>query len=514
MNLLFELQTLAVQLVFKRSGEIDIPKDKSTQLSVYLDQLAGDDERTEELHLFTGSKADRLTPAWPPPRPRADYDVMYILPSIFDVNLFREEGLYIDCEDNPPGHVVVRVGSGKLDEIEDCLTTSNGKRYLSAECLRQKSLSRAKERFSDICVDKKYWSVVKEYFKGPAYCMETINGQSTDTLHAVVCKKPFDEMTLFVTRNEFSNFSKHIPFERICKQRGLLVPKAHIYCDRDKTEIQFRKSFSTQEMLLLRSLPAWARQAAVTFKYIVKEATDDISSEHFVEQIDTERMMRSYHMKTVIMWTLEQMTDGDWEAASAVRLLKNMIERLLEYLDKGRLPHYWVPDCDLFEGMSDAYIGAVNERVRDMKSGLAAAVLRFKSSAQYMPRDKYISMFEIEKTMLWHGHREQVLAASIISTIWGMLERVQHISEAPYLLDAITDMFVQEINIHEEHGQTLTFLETLKFLKVMVMLTIKSPGRFSQRCWEGMFRRPCQYYSQSRSFQILTFFVKSTCWAR
>ena len=90
-------------------------------------------QRKEAVHFKTGSRADGLVPVDINPTMSPDYDAMWILPSIFDVNIGHKKGFYLQCERDVPTHVTVRA----VPQIPDhgCLTTVRANRYLNAESL-------------------------------------------------------------------------------------------------------------------------------------------------------------------------------------------------------------------------------------------------------------------------------------------------------------------------------------------------------------------------------------------
>ena len=64
---------------------------------------------------------------------------MVILPSLHTVNTTNQEALFLVCEEKAPAYVTVRAGPGLANELDDCITTYCGKRYISAECIQEMS---------------------------------------------------------------------------------------------------------------------------------------------------------------------------------------------------------------------------------------------------------------------------------------------------------------------------------------------------------------------------------------
>ena len=185
-------------------------------------------QRKEAVHFKTGSRADGLVPVDINPTMSPDYDAMWILPSIFDVNIGHKKGFYLQCERDVPTHVTVRA----VPQIPDhgCLTTVRANRYLNAESLLKSAGTLSEILFSNDA---------KKHIHGPVCCVE-YDGKSYDLLCAVACRTPFEDIRWFAERRKSESWMKHIPHERICKQRGILVPKPYINCDDYKKKILFR----------------------------------------------------------------------------------------------------------------------------------------------------------------------------------------------------------------------------------------------------------------------------------
>ena len=177
-------------------------------------------------------------------------------------------------------------------------------------------------------------------------------------------------MYAFVKRCRSKYWMNYVPFEHICKQRGILVPKPYVDCASDKRKIIFRKSFSLNEILLFQHTPQWAKKAARVFKYVIKDVIAGCSP--------TEHPLSTYHTKTVTMWALEKMPDSEWEIESPAKLLKRLLRMLLTYMDgePPSLPNYWVPECNLLDGLTEAHMQEVSEGVRNVQSRLVSAIRR------------------------------------------------------------------------------------------------------------------------------------------
>ena len=123
----------------------------------------------------------------------------------------------------------------------------------------------------------------------------------------------------------------------------LLVLTGHKLSHPDQIPLQARFSWSVSEMVLIMELPDNIKQIYIAVKYAFK---------HFMKvfrgtegAVDGRSTVGSYYLKTVFLRLLERRPPT--MIRSQLDLLFGLLNDLDGYLDAGKLPHYFLPECDL-----------------------------------------------------------------------------------------------------------------------------------------------------------------------
>ena len=168
--------------------------------------------------------------------------------------------------------------------------------------------------------------------------------KDTDMVPTLVCSGPHPNMINFFTRHR----SVHWPFwgtlNSLYQMPALLVlvgPKGyddpHLYC---------RFSFSHMELLLFNDMPCCVKRAHIMFKYtflaLLRKGRDYVGC---VEPSSGRSKVGSFHLKTVLLYSLEKNPPAD--AMEPFEYMLTLFDRLRIFLKQGRLPHYFLPECDL-----------------------------------------------------------------------------------------------------------------------------------------------------------------------
>ena len=140
-------------------------------------------------------------------------------------------------------------------------------------------------------------------------------------------------------------------------------------------ELEWRYSFSTQELRLSHDMPEWVRTgyraAKYTFKSVCKKnlSTSRDNGSRFSDTrhsamrllgialgfvyttrtTDGRKHVSSYHLKTVLLWCLEQ--ESTWQEECPFLLMLILLKTLDHHLVTGILPHYFNPDCNLLQSI-------------------------------------------------------------------------------------------------------------------------------------------------------------------
>ena len=263
----------------------------------------------------------------------------------------RNVNLVCRTDGCPAGYARIEVVNP--ESLVDYITTQLRRRtHLSHKKHQNKKQSKTKTKSIEArrCVvrsqlDPKLWLHCDNFFimiedgprTGPSYTM-----CDDDFVPTLVCSGPHPDLKDLFTRHR----NPHWPLRGTLKhlrqlpallvfvgQKGSLDP--HLSC---------RFSFSHVELLLFRDLPNRVKRAHVMFKYSFRTLLRTLRGS--AEPTEGRSKVSSYHLKTVLLHVLEE--DPTSQEREAFELMLILYHRLHTFLQQGRLPHYFLPECDLF----------------------------------------------------------------------------------------------------------------------------------------------------------------------
>ena len=135
--------------------------------------------------------------------------------------------------------------------------------------------------------------------------------------------------------------------------------------------LQARMSWSHLEYKLIKELPESVRQACIACKYVVKRFLKAHRGQK--ESGDGRSQIGSYHIKSVFLHSLEKRPPS--LITSPFRLFVNLFHELDQYLEVGKLPHYFLPSCDLLETVDNAERHLARRVIKEILSDPLNALL-------------------------------------------------------------------------------------------------------------------------------------------
>ena len=120
-------------------------------------------------------------------------------------------------------------------------------------------------------------------------------------------------------------------------------------------ELDWRYSFSPQELRLSRDMPEWVksgyRAAKYTFKAVYKRKLSSLHGNGEATN-DGRKHVSSFHLKTVLLWSLEH--EFTWQETCSFRVMLVLLRNLDHHLETGRMSHYFNHNCNLLQNISRA----------------------------------------------------------------------------------------------------------------------------------------------------------------
>ena len=111
----------------------------------------------------------------------------------------------------------------------------------------------------------------------------------------------------------------------------------------DKRHQEARVSWSPGELILISKLPSIIKQGYIACKSTLKSILKVLRNED--EADDGRSHVGSFHLKTTFLYFLEKTPPSNIK--SPFGLMMNLLHDLCCYVKDGKLPHYFLPECDL-----------------------------------------------------------------------------------------------------------------------------------------------------------------------
>ena len=150
----------------------------------------------------------------------------------------------------------------------------------------------------------------------------------------------------------------------------LFVLIGHKHCS--DSGLQARQSWSHAEYRLISSLPKHIIQGYIVFKYIMK--TFLAFRRNQIEIQDGRSRIGSYHFKNVLLHHLEKKSPS--LVRSSFELIINLCRDLSCHIKKGKLPQYFLVECNLLETVDSAEKYLAQKVLRDILSDPLNALLK------------------------------------------------------------------------------------------------------------------------------------------
>lgn len=119
-----------------------------------------------------------------------------------------------------------------------------------------------------------------------------------------------------------------------------IIGKGQKGCKDEKTQFMF--SFSLCDQTLSKAMTLNQRRCYILFKYVFKFYLNS-----------HQRDLSSYFCKTTFLWLCESKQESDWSDAAVLDNLVELVRTFKEYLVSMFLPHFYIPEFNLIEGLPE-----------------------------------------------------------------------------------------------------------------------------------------------------------------
>ena len=201
----------------------------------------------------------------------------------------------------------------------------------------------------------------------------------TEYIISLVCSGPHPELQREFRQRSRQQWPPDHVIEDILKLPVLLVLVGHKLSKNFKGE--GRISWSHCEIKIMQELPESVRQGYIACKYVLKRF---LAIHRGQRKSDGGRSrVCSFHIKTVFLHYLEKRTPA--MIASPFGLFVDLLYNLDRYLELGKLPHYFLAECDLLETVDGEERRIARQAIQSILSDPLAALLTSPTS----PRQIY-----------------------------------------------------------------------------------------------------------------------------
>ena len=193
-----------------------------------------------------------------------------------------------------------------------------------------------------------------------------------DIVPTLVFSGPHPSMESFCARCQGKEWPGSDILDTLRRMPMLHVLVGHKLSPPAESDRHTRTSWSPHEMFIFRNLPHWTKQGYVAFKYTFKDVLKQ--NEGNITEIEGRSKISSYHLKTTLFYTLEK--NPPTNTRQPFVLFRELLRTLQSFLEDGKLPHFFLPECDLLETVSRETRHTALDTVRAILDDPFGAILR------------------------------------------------------------------------------------------------------------------------------------------
>ena len=257
-----------------------------------------------------------------------DIDVAVIrphMPVITDIAKCPSSNNYLLVPDEQPGYVRLQLVHNGDVQWERCPELKLHKyHHLSVDINNRVCLVQNLEGL-----------IMKETHRkeGPAFHQDSVKGQaSSDTILALSCTEWPECAREWLSRRRTHGWPSKELIKQ-CKSLGfILVSTCHP--DSDEKQFQWRISFSHQERLLVTQFNSVQLKCYILLKIIKKE---------LIKQEIKEDTLTSYHLKTCMLYILENTPSELWVPENTVGCVIMCLRQIRLWIRDEEIPNYFIP---------------------------------------------------------------------------------------------------------------------------------------------------------------------------
>ena len=175
--------------------------------------------------------------------------------------------------------------------------------------------------------------------EGPAVHRDAVKNQpSYDIVFALSCTDRPECAREWLSRTRIHGWPSKELIKQ-CKYLGFILVSA-CHPASDEKQFQWRISFSHQERLLVTQFNSVQLKCYILLKIIKKE---------LIQQYIKEDTLTSYHLKTCMLYTLENTPSELWVPENLVRCLIMCLRQIHLWIRDEKIPNYFIPEENMLD---------------------------------------------------------------------------------------------------------------------------------------------------------------------
>src|SRR6218665_2497959 len=215
---------------------------------------------------------------------------------------------------------------------------------------------------------------------------------SVDYVVAIWCPQWPNEAKDWPRRQRKNNWPTTDKIHEVVQNGCHIVDAKHPACRNDIH--QCRISFSIAELILLQS---WTQVQQIVYHMIRFFAKKELIRKDCPKENE---VLCMYHLKTLMLWSCEEMSPEWWNSLSVIKIVCNLFQRLSKWLKETRCPNYFISQANLFHDRFNRE--KVNETINRLIHYSDSETLSIWFMAHYLKSgcldDFFLDAFDAKRT--------------------------------------------------------------------------------------------------------------------
>ena len=201
-----------------------------------------------------------------------------------------------------------------------------------------------------------------------------------DRVQTLACSSSHPDLHKEFRRRRRGSWPPVSLIKYILQMPMLLVLVGHKGSPESEFKHQARMSWSHLELKLIQELPGSIRQGYIACKYVMKRFLEAHRGQN--EAAYGRSRVCSYHLKVVFLRFLEKRPPS--QITSPFGLFLDLLRELDQYLELGKLPHYFLAKCNLLENVADDERGIARQIITKILSDPLNALITCPTHPQHI----------------------------------------------------------------------------------------------------------------------------------